>query len=247
MSTARLPIRRNSESIRPMKTSARQRCLSVATLALLAMAALPAAAQEEGQPEAQQAEPQPEASQPVRRLFVSDKLVLNVYSEPEQAGSRVATIETGDIVDELERGQGFVRIRLSDGREGWVGSNYLTTDAPAATQLRDLQRQQKGATQAVDKKAAEEIARLKKENEALQTQVKDLKVAAAAPAPADEGVLEGASPAPQRLAATGTANAGGSTWLWSFIVVLAAGLAYAAGYQSLARRIRKKFGGLRIY
>jgi len=70
-----------------MKTSARQRCLSVATLALLAMAALPAAAQEEGQPEAQQAEPQPEASQPVRRLFVSDKLVLNVYSEPEQAGS----------------------------------------------------------------------------------------------------------------------------------------------------------------
>jgi len=230
-----------------MKTSARQRCLSVATLALLAMAALPAAAQEEGQPEAQQAEPQPEASQPVRRLFVSDKLVLNVYSEPEQAGSRVATIETGDIVDELERGQGFVRIRLSDGREGWVGSNYLTTDAPAATQLRDLQRQQKGATQAVDKKAAEEIARLKKENEALQTQVKDLKVAAAAPAPADEGVLEGASPAPQRLAATGTANAGGSTWLWSFVVVLAAGLAYAAGYQSLARRIRKKFGGLRIY
>jgi len=247
MSTARLPIRRNSESIRPMKTSARQRCLSVATLSLLAMAALPAAAQEEGQPEAQQAEPQPEASQPVRRLFVSDKLVLNVYSEPEQAGSRVATIETGDIVDELERGQGFVRIRLSDGREGWVGSNYLTTDAPAATQLRDLQRQQKGATQAVDKKAAEEIARLKKENEALQTQVKDLKAAAAAPAPADEGVLEGASPAPQRLAATGTANAGGSTWLWSFIVVLAAGLAYAAGYQSLARRIRKKFGGLRIY
>jgi len=77
--------------------------------------------------------------------------------------------------------------------------------------------------------------------------VKDLKAAAAAPAPADEGVLEGASPAPQRLAATGTANAGGSTWLWSFIVVLAAGLAYAAGYQSLARRIRKKFGGLRIY
>jgi Bacterial SH3 domain len=247
MSTARLPIRRNSESIRPMKTLARQRCLSVATLSLLGMVALPAAAQEEAQPEAQQAETQPEATQPVRRLFVSDKLVLNVYSEPEQAGSRVATIETGDTVDELERGQGFVRIRLSDGREGWVGSNYLTTDAPAATQLRDLQRQQKGATQAVDKKAAEEVARLKKENEALQNQVKDLKAAAAAaPAPADEGVLEGASPAPQRLAATAPANSG-STWLWSFIVVLAAGLAYAAGYQSLARRIRKKFGGLRIY
>ena len=189
-----------------------------------------------------------EAASPPRRLFVSDKLVLNVYSEPEQAGSRVATIETGDAVDELERGEGFVRIRLSDGREGWVGSNYLTTDAPAAVQLRDLQRQQKSATQAVDKKAADEIARLKKESEALQAQMKELKAAAAsAPAAADDGVLEGASPGPQQLAAVAPANGGGPIWMWSLIVVLTAGLAYAVGYQSLARRIRKKFGGLRIY
>jgi hypothetical protein len=181
-------------------------------------------------------------------LFVSDKLVLNVYSEPEQAGSRVATIETGDAVDELERREGFVRIRLADGSEGWVGSNYLTNDAPAAVQLRDLQRQQKGASQAVDKKAAEEIARLKKEGEALQAQVKELKAAAAsAPAVADDGVLEGASPGPQQLAAVASTNTGGSIWLWSLIVAGVAGLAYAAGYQSLARRIRKKFGGLRVY
>jgi hypothetical protein len=225
-----------------MNTPARHRCLTVATLSLLLAVALPVVAQEEGQPT--------ESSEPVsppRRLFVSDKLVLNVYSEPEQAGSRVGTIETGDAVDELERGEGFVRIRLSDGREGWVGSNYLTTDAPAAVQLRDLQRQQKSSTQAVDKKAAEEIARLKKESESLQAQLKDLKAAAAsAPAPDDDGVLEGASPAPQQLAAVAPTS-GGSTWRWLLIVALAAGLAYAAGYQSLARRIRKKFGGLRIY
>jgi uncharacterized protein YgiM (DUF1202 family) len=225
-----------------MNMPARDRCLTVATLSLLLAVALPVAAQEEGQPT--------ETSEPVsppRRLFVSDKLVLNVYSEPEQSGSRVGTIETGDAVDELERGEGFIRIRLSDGREGWVGSNYLTTDAPAAVQLRDLQRQQKSSTQAVDKKAAEEIARLKKESESLQTQLKELKAAAAsAPAPADDGVLEGASPAPQQLAAVAPTS-GGSIWLWSLIVVVAAGLAYAAGYQSLARRIRKKFGGLRIY
>jgi hypothetical protein len=225
-----------------MNTPARHRCLTVATLSLLLAVALPVVAQEEGQPTES-----PEPVSAPRRLFVSDKLVLNVYSEPEQAGSRVGTIETGDAVDELERGEGFVRIRLSDGREGWVGSNYLTTDAPAAVQLRDLQRQQKSSTQAVDRKAAEEIARLKKESESLQAQLKDLKAAAAsAPAPDDDGVLEGASPAPQQLAAVAPTS-GGSTWLWLLIVALAAGLAYAAGYQSLARRIRKKFGGLRIY
>jgi hypothetical protein len=225
-----------------MNTPARHRCLTVATLSLLLAVALPVVAQEEGQPTES-----PEPVSAPRRLFVSDKLVLNVYSEPEQAGSRVGTIETGDAVDELERGEGFIRIRLPDGRVGWVGSNYLTTDAPAAVQLRDLQRQQKSSTQAVDKKAAEEIARLKKESESLQAQLKDLKAAAAsAPAPDDDGVLEGASPAPQQLAAVAPTS-GGSTWLWLLIVALAAGLAYAAGYQSLARRIRKKFGGLRIY
>jgi uncharacterized protein YgiM (DUF1202 family) len=226
-----------------MNTPARARCLTVATLSLLLAVTLPVAAQEEGQPAESS-----EAVSPPRRLFVSDKLVLNVYSEPEQAGSRVGTIETGDAVDELERGEGFVRIRLPDGREGWVGSNYLTTDAPAAVQLRDLQRQQKNATQAVDRKATEEIARLRKESESLQTQLKELKAAAAsAPTPDDDGVLEGASPAPHQLAAAAPASGSGSVWLWSLIVAIAAGLAYAAGYQSLARRIRKKFGGLRIY
>ncbi len=226
-----------------MNTPAGSRCLRVATLSLLLGVAIPAAAQEEGQPT--------EASEPVsppRRLFVSDKLVLNVYSEPEQGGSRVATIETGDAVDELERSEGFIRIRLSDGLEGWVGSNYLTTDAPAAVQLRELQRQQKSSSQA-DKKAAEEIARLKKESESLQTQLKEANAAAtaaAAPAP-DDGVLEGASPAPRQLAAAAPASSGGSIWLWLLIVAAAAGISYAAGYQSLARRIRKKFGGLRIY
>jgi hypothetical protein len=232
-----------------MKSLAGSWRLNVATLTTaLVLLAMPLAgvAQDETVPgEEQQSEPAPA----VRKLFVSDKLVLNVYSEPEQAGSRVATIETGDAVDELERGQGFVRVRLTDGREGWVGSSYLTSDAPAAVQLRDLQRQQKGASQAVDKKSADELARLKKENEALQAQVKELKAAAATtPAPTDDGVLEGASPAPQRLAADlAPASNGGPIWLWTLIVVAAAGLAYAAGYQSLARRIRKKFGGLRIY
>ena len=118
-----------------MKILARTCCLRVATLSLLAAVALPAAAQDETVPD-----------EPLRRLFVSDKLVLNVYSEPEQAGSRVATIETGDAVDEIERGQGFVRIRLTDGREGWVGSNYLTSDAPFCCRCRSFSCTAAGAS-----------------------------------------------------------------------------------------------------
>jgi hypothetical protein len=228
-----------------MKRPGSHRCLTLATLSLLTVVPLLAAAQEEAQQPEQESTP---AEQPLRRVFVSDKLVLNVYSDKEQQGSRVATIETGDAVDELERDQSFVHIRMQDGREGWVGANYLSSDAPAAVQLRELQRQQKSTTQTVDKKSADEIARLKKESESLQAQVKQLKAAAAAaPAVADDGVLEGASPAPQPVPAAAPPAVGGTVWIWSLIVVLAAGLAYAAGYQTLARKIHRKFGGLRIY
>jgi uncharacterized protein YgiM (DUF1202 family) len=64
-------------------------------------------------------------------LYVSDKLVLNVYAEPNQGGGRVATIETGDAVEQLERVDNFLRVRLTDGREGWVGANYLSAEPPA--------------------------------------------------------------------------------------------------------------------
>ena len=38
-----------------------------------------------------------------QQLYVADKLVLNVYQEPDQGSGRVATIETGDTVEEIER------------------------------------------------------------------------------------------------------------------------------------------------
>src|SRR5262245_60709363 len=84
-----LPIRRNRGLIRGMNTPARSRCLAVATLSLLLALSIPVAAQDEAQP-TDTSEP----ASPPRRLFVSDKLVLNVYAEPGQGGSRVATIET---------------------------------------------------------------------------------------------------------------------------------------------------------
>ena len=210
-----------------MKSLACMWRLNVATLSttlVLLAAPLAGVAQDETVPGEQQSERAPA----VRQLFVSDKLVLNVYSEADQSGSRVASIETGDAVDELERDQGFVRIRLGDGREGWVGANYLTTDAPAAVQLRELQRQQKNTNQA-DKKSADEIARLKKESESLQAQLKELKAAAPAAPAADDGVLEGASPAPQPLAAVASPPSG-SAWIWSLVVFLAAVVVAAASY-----------------
>lgn len=227
--------------------------VSAAAGALMLMLNAQGVAQEPEQPQSTQAEAT--AEQPaIARLFVSDKLVLNVYSEPAQGGERVATIETGDVVDELERADGSVRVRLSDGREGWVGANYLIDDAPAAVRLRELQREQNAP--AADKKSIEEIARLRKQNATLESELKALKDnAAAAAAEAeragsehDESIdeFDDASSVVQHEATTESSRY--ETWLIALLAAaIAALIGFAAGYQMLARRVRAKFGGLKVY
>ena len=223
-----------------MRNHAAFRCLAVATLAFTFAYTPTGAAQEQ------------EQQTSLGRVFVSDKLVLNVYAEPGQSGERVGTIETGDAVDEIERADDFVHVRLADGREGWVGANYLSTDPPAATRLRELQREQKAG--APDKKSTDEIARLQKQVAALQKELADAKTSSVAAAHAEP---EGAAPPLQdlepfaeqerRAAPPIETTSSGRVWLWPFIVVLAISVGYTAGYQTLASRIRKKFGGLKIY
>jgi hypothetical protein len=229
-----------------MKHHGASGCLGVATVAL-ALAPL-AWAQEPAQ------EDIPPAAV---RLFVSDKLVLNVYSEPSQSGERVGAIETGDAVQELERVEGFVRVRLSNGQDGWVGANYLTPDPPAAVRLRELQREQKTSA-GVDKKSADEIARLRKQNAALEGELKTLQTSAAAsPAamaqtpPGQTQSFDELADEPDNAGHPPAEDPSGGAARIIFAAGLAAVVAalagFAAGYHTLARRLRRKFGGLKIY
>jgi SH3-like domain-containing protein len=217
-------------------------CLLVASVVMALSSGV--AAQEDEQ--LQQASPQ----QALSRLFVSDRLVLNVHSEPDQGGTRIATIETGDVVEEIGRSDNFVQVRLTDGREGWVGASYLTADAPAATRLRERQ----DATAAAEKRSAAEVTRLKKEAAALQAQIDQMK-AAAVPVPAAAATIASVEPpaaqAPssnsEPLPAIPTSTRAWPTWFWPFVIVLSLSAGFAAGYQTLARRIHRRFGGLRLY
>ncbi len=219
------------------------------TASALAMGSGPAIAQDPAQSQPDVAAPAVE----LPRRYVSDKLVLNVYAEPDSASARVATIETGDAIGEIETSGSYVRVRLSDGREGWVGASYLTAEMPAAARLRELQGGQKAAAAAAEKKAADEIQRLKNEAAALQSQLAELRAAgtpkaaeaapiqATIPAKADEHQDE---PQPTTRPATDSRN---TAWIWPLALVGAAGVSFLVGYQALARRIRKRYGGLKIY
>jgi hypothetical protein len=53
--------------------------------------------------------------------------------------------------------------------------------------------------------------------------------------------------APEPMQLPTVAAGGPAWWMWLIAVVLTGGLGYVSGYQTLARRLRKKFGGLKIY
>lgn len=243
-----LPVVGNSENIGNMKSLAAIRCLVIATTSVVtAVWPLLGGAQESEPaaeaPAASQSTPQPR--------YVSDKLVLNVYAEPDQGSARVATIQTGDAIDELERSGNMVRVRLEDGREGWVGTNYLVEDAPAIVRLRELQRQQPAATPRVDKAMSDEIARLKKENTTLRGQVGALQsrvTSLAASATESKKVVETRAPDTSVETATlASAAPQGGVLGWLVALMFVGAVSFAGGYQTLARRLRKKFGGLKIY
>jgi hypothetical protein len=134
-----------------------------------------------------------------------------------------------------------------------VGANYLVSDAPAIVRLRELQGQQTNPAPRVDKVSADEIAQLKKEKAALQGQVSQLQARVAAPVsvpPPAQCPKAVECPAPeaaiQAAAFAGIAPDGGRVG-WLIAIVLVAGVSFAGGYQMLARRLRKRFGGLKIY
>ena len=174
--------------------------------------------------------------------YVSDQLVLNVYTEQNQQGQRLATLHSGARVETLATSADFTQVRLPDGTTGWVKSSYLTTDEPAAVRLKQLQEEldrSRATTPALAEAAAKsELERREHELADKQAQLKDreaeLDAALAARVP-------GAGAAPP--AHPHTRGAG----LWLGIAMAAAALGFWGGYATLARRVRRKFGGLKVY
>ena len=167
--------------------------------------------------------------------YVSDQLVLNVYAEQNQQGQRLATLHSGARVETLATSADYTQVRLPEGVTGWVKSSYLTTDEPAAVRVKQLEEEldrSRATTPALAEAAAKgEMERLERELAAKQAAL-DAALAVRVPSP-------GAVP-PARPHTPGA--------LLGFAIgVVAAGLGFWAGYVTLARRVRRKFGGLKVY
>ena len=174
--------------------------------------------------------------------YVSDELVLGVYAEENNQGQRLATLHSGTSVETLAQNGDFTQVRLSDGTTGWVKSAFLTNNEPAVIKVKQLQEEldrSRATTPALAEAAARsEVERLKLELAAKQGELDAARGGAAqAPAPPSDGPLAAihAAAAPR--------------WPVIAAIAVAVGLAcgFWLGYATLARRVRHKFGGIKVY
>jgi hypothetical protein len=165
--------------------------------------------------------------------YVSDELVLGVFAEENSQGQRLATLHSGTSVETLAQNGDFTQVRLADGTTGWVKSTFLTANEPAVVRIKRLEEEldrSRATTPALAEAAARsEVGRLKLELAAKQSELD----AARAGRPPAVAAVSDAAPRWPMLVAAGVAAG------------LAAG--FCLGYATLARRVRRKFGGLKVY
>ncbi len=158
-------------------------------------------------------------------LYVIDQVIVSVSSAADETGERIASIHSGDSVQVLERHDAYAHVRLASGTEGWVKSSYLSPELPL---------QQKLTAQ------VQELAQLKEEVSRLR--------GAASAARIEAPVHQEPPGDPPATLINEPPPGAHPLWQWvlgSAFVALLGG--FALGWRMLDRRIRRKFGGLRIY
>lgn len=71
-------------------------------------------------------------------LYVTDHITAALRSDVTPGAGVLTTVSTGEKLEVLERSGSFVRVRDSDGIEGWIDATALAPEPPAAERLKTL-------------------------------------------------------------------------------------------------------------
>jgi SH3 domain-containing protein len=195
--------------------------------------------------------------------YVSDELVLGVYAEQNNQGQRLGTLHSGASVETLNVNGEYTEVRLSDGTSGWVKSAYLTSQVPATLRVKQLEEEldrSRATTPALAEAAARsEVEQLQRELAGMQAELDAARgpsavsaAAGAAPDTAKPGAGTPGMAAPGGTLARGTlagmsAAAAMHPWIWGVAMLAALACGFWLGYATLARRVKQKFGGIKVY
>jgi len=168
--------------------------------------------------------------------YVNDQLIVGVTATTEAESERVAQIKSGDKLEVIERDGDQTHIKLSNGKDGWVKSSYLTNEPPPQVRLTERTAEVEKLKTEGDK-LKQDVTRLEGELAAARAAHNATSDAPPPPAPVHDTVF---LRDPERQSSTS----------WPVLLGVAAVMllvGFIAGWRTLDRRIRQKYGGLKIY
>lgn len=172
-------------------------------------------------------------------VYVTDELRLGLYSSEDTSGRAVKTLISGTRLEILERSLMSIRVRTEDGDQGWVKTAFVVDKEPARRRLARIEAEHAGSAAALAARAAE--------IDALSERIETL---SASLAEAEQGIgeLPVLRTENETLRAALAARGFRVPLPWLAAAVVAALVIGAlAGYGWLDRRVRRQFGGLKIY
>jgi hypothetical protein len=172
-------------------------------------------------------------------VYVTDELRLGLYQDEQTQGRPFKSLVSGDALEVLERARVSIRVRTADKEEGWVKTAYVVTEEPARRRVAVLSQanlqlaEEREAASAAKATAEARVESLRRQLSAAEAGIRDLPLLEKANADLR-----------QQLAGAGTRVP--LHWL-----LLSAGaslmIGALAGYFWLDRRVRRRFGGIRVY
>lgn len=175
--------------------------------------------------------------------YVTDSLRLGLHAAADTSDRPFDNLTSGAALEVLERNPNYARVRLGDGREGWVKATYLVADKPAAARVAELEAEVealKAAAATAKSAQAEAEHELGRFTAELQTKT---------------GSTETLQETVQRLQAENRAHEARFEtyrhmlplkWVIPACAV-ALGAGFLAGLWWLDATIRRRHGGFRVY
>jgi hypothetical protein len=168
--------------------------------------------------------------------YVIEQLVVGVTSAADAESERVGQVKSGDKLEVIEREGDEAHVKLSNGKDGWIKSSYLTNDPPLQARLSER---------------TAEVNKLEQEGNRLKQDVSRLEGELAA-ARAARSATSDAPPPPAPIHDTVFLREPERQSVIAWPLLLGVGalmllVGFVAGWRTLDRRIRRKYGGLKIY
>jgi SH3 domain protein len=165
-------------------------------------------------------------------VYVTDNLRIGVRPEPDNNAPPVGVIMSGMKLEVLKRSDDYVKVRSTDGLEGWIKEIHITRDVPVREQLDKVTLQ----FQQANKNLEEKTTQLKDATEANR----QLTDTAAALRQTNEQLNA-------QLGSVGAARGSSLLWLWIILgILITAGGGFYAGMIWHRNYVMQRLGGLRF-